>query len=127
MTKRLALLALLAGVLAAVPGPNDHAQAAFPGTNGRIAFVRYSLASPLEEVFMVSPASGLTANLTNDPLISETAPSWSPDGTRIAFARGGDQDDGLPFHIHAVTVSSGKTTQVTSGRVQDLMPTWQPL
>jgi TolB protein len=306
MTKRLALLALLAGVLAAVPGPNDHARAAFPGKNGRIAFVRYSLASPLEEVVMVSPTSGLTANLTNDPLISETAPSWSPDGTRvalqrsgpvdgiwvldpaaktmsfvphtdhgfhpawspdgnwiafsrdggadaelwkvradgsdltqltangdedwepawspdgtriaftregaggttsimtlasggggelavtpaggfdqapdwspdgqriafnrflpgdgnrvftvapsgkaltqvtfgggpkafndvhpawspdgtrIAFARGGDQDDGLPFHIHAVTLSSGKTTQLTSGRVQDLMPSWQP-
>ncbi len=34
MTKRLALLALLAGVLAAIPGPDDHAQAAFPGKNG---------------------------------------------------------------------------------------------
>ena len=40
MTKRLALLALLAGVLAAIPGSDDHAQAAFPGKNGRIAFVR---------------------------------------------------------------------------------------
>jgi hypothetical protein len=40
MTKRLALLALLAGVLAAVPGPHDSARAAVPGTNGRIAFVR---------------------------------------------------------------------------------------
>jgi Tol biopolymer transport system component len=213
MTKRLALLALLAGVLAAVPGPNDHAQAAFPGTNGRIAFVRYSLASPLEEVFMVSPASGLTANLTTNPLISETAPSWSPDGTRvalqrsgpvdgiwvldpvaktmsfvphtdhgfqpawspdgdwiafsrdggadaelwkvradgsdltqltanadedreaawspdgtrIAFARGGDQDDGLPLHIHTVALADGATSQVTGGKVQDLMPSWQPL
>jgi TolB protein len=307
MTKRLALLALLAGVLAAIPGPDDHAQAAFPGKNGRIAFVRSAGAGPLEEVFMVSPASGLTANLSNDPTTSDTAPSWSPDGTRvalqrsgpvdgiwvlevaagtmafvphtdhgfqpawspdggwlvfsrdgggdaelwkiradgsdltqltnnaaedwepswspdgtriaftregaggttsimtlasggggelavtpaggfdqapdwspdgkriafnrflpgdgnrvftvapsgkaltqvtfgggpkafndvhpawspdgarIAFARGGDQDDGLPFHIHAVTLSSGKTTQVTSGRVQDLMPTWQLL
>ena len=127
MTRRLALLALLAGVLAAVPGPDGHAKAAFPGTNGRIAFVRYSLASPLEEVFMVSPASGLTANLTNDPLISETAPSWSPDGTRVAFARGGDQDDGLPFHIHAVSLASGRTSQVTGGKAQDLLPSWQPL
>jgi hypothetical protein len=40
MTKRLALLALLAGVLAAVPGPHDSARAAVPGTNGRIALVR---------------------------------------------------------------------------------------
>ena len=71
MTRRLALLALLAGVLVAVPGPHDHA--------------------------------------------------------RVAFARGGDQDDGLPFHIHTVTLATGKTAQVTSGRVVDLLPSWQPL
>ena len=127
MTRRLALLALLAGVLVAVPGPHDHARAASGGTNGRIAFVRYTGGAPLEEVYMVSPASGLTANLTNDPATSDTAPAWSPEGTRVAFARGGDQDDGLPFHIHAVTLATGKTAQVTSGRVVDLLPSWQPL
>ena len=39
MTRRLALLALLAGVLVAVPGPHDHARAAsrhgHPGGAGR--------------------------------------------------------------------------------------------
>ena len=65
-------------------------------------------------------------NITNSPNVNEDRPAWSPDGTRIAFARGGDQDDGLPFHIHTVTLASGKTTQVTSGRVQDLLPAWQP-
>jgi TolB protein len=127
MTRRLTLLALLADVLVAVPGPHDHARAASGGTNGRIAFVRYTGGAPLEEVYMVSPASGLTANLTNDPATSDTAPAWSPDGTRVAFARGGDQDDGLPFHIHTVTLATGKTAQVTSGRVVDLLPSWQPL
>ena len=34
---------------------------------------------------------------------------------------------GLPFHIHTVTLASGNTTQVTSGRVQDLLPAWPPL
>ena len=46
MTKRLALMALLAGVLVAVPGPHDSAGAAFAGKNGRIAFVRAAGAGP---------------------------------------------------------------------------------
>jgi hypothetical protein len=71
LSRRLAPLALLAAVLAAVPGPHD--------------------------------------------------------GARLAFARGGDQDDGLPFHIHTVSLASGRTSQVTGGKVQDLMPSWQPL
>ena len=264
MAKRLALLALLAGVLAAVPGPHDSARAAVPGTNGRIAFVRSAGAGPLEEVLMANPGigPGPVVNLTNDPFTSDTAPSWSPDGTRvalqrsgptagiwildaaagtmgfvphtdhgfqpswspdgswiafsrdggadaelwkvrtdgshltrltnnaaedweaawspdgrriafsrflpgegnriftaapsgkgltqvtfgggptafndvhpawapdgtrIAFARGGDQDDGLPLHIHTVALADGSTSQVTGGKVQDLMPSWQPL
>ena len=73
-------LALLTGVLVAVPGPDDGARAAVPGKNGR-----------------------------------------------IAFARGGDQDDGLPLHIYTVALTDGSTSQVTGGKVQDLMPSWQPL
>jgi Tol biopolymer transport system component len=110
MAKRPALLALLAGALVAISGPHDAAWAAFAGKNGRIAFVRSAGAGPLEEVFMVSPASALTANLSNDPATSDTAPAWSPDGTRVAFARGSDQDDGLPFHIYTVTLGGGRTT-----------------
>ena len=40
LSRRLAPLALLTAVLAAVPGPYDGARAAVPGKNGRIAFVR---------------------------------------------------------------------------------------
>ena len=129
MARRLALLALLTGVLVAVPGPGHGARAAAPGKNGRIAFVRSAGPGPLEEVLLANPnaAPGPAVNLTNDPLTSDTAPSWSPDGTRIAFTRGGDQDDGLPPHIHTVTLATGTTTQVTTGPVQDLMPSWQPL
>ena len=32
---------------------------------------------------------GPVVNLTNDPFTSDTAPSWSPDGTRVALQRSG--------------------------------------
>ena len=70
---------------------------------------------------------GPVVNLTNDPFTSDTAPSRSPDGTRVACARGGDQDDALPLHIYTVALADGSTSQVTGGKVQDLMPSWQPL
>jgi hypothetical protein len=33
----------------------------------------------------------------------------------------------LLLHIHTVSLASGRTSQVTGGKVQDLMPSWQPL
>jgi TolB protein len=120
MTRRLALLALLTGVLVAAGGPHDHARAAFGGENGRIAFVRYTGAAPLEEVHMVSPASGLTANLTNDPATGDTAPAWSPDGTRVALQRSGPVEG-----IWVLEAASGAMSFVphTDHGVQ---PAWSP-
>ena len=56
MARRLVLLALLAGVLVAVPGPNDGARAAVPGKNGRIAFVRSAGAGPSRRCSWPTPA-----------------------------------------------------------------------
>jgi WD40-like Beta Propeller Repeat len=91
----------------------------------RIAFNRF-LPGEGNRIFTVAPnGKALTQRTFGGP--NDVHPAWSPDGTRIAFARGGDQDDGLPFHIHTVTLAGGRTAQVTSGRVQDLLPVWQPL
>jgi TolB protein len=120
MAKRLALLALLAGALVACPGPHDHAAAAFGGKNGRIAFVRFSDAVPLEEVYMVSPASGLTANLTNEPFAGDTAPAWSPDGTRVAFQRSGPIEGIWVLEVAAGTMSFVPHTE------DGFQPTWSP-
>jgi TolB protein len=148
MARRLALLALLAGVLVAVPGPNDGARAVVPGKNGRIAFVRSAGAGPLEEVLMANPsaAPGPVVNLTNDPLTSDTAPSWSPDGTRVALQRSGPTDHGfqpawspdgnwIAFNrfvpsrgnrIFTAAPSGKGLTQVTWGGPNDVHPAWSP-
>jgi TolB protein len=120
LSSRLAPLALLTAVLAAVPGPYDGARAAVPGKNGRIAFVRSAGAGPLEEVLLVSPASGLTVNLTSDPFTSDTAPSWSPDGTRVAIQRSG------PVEGIWVLDPVAKTMGFVPHTEHGFQPAWSP-
>ena len=56
-----------------------------------IAFTRgENLASPTEEnmdIYVLDVQTGTTRRLTQTPRAFETAPAWSPDGSRIAFAR----------------------------------------
>src|SRR3954471_13873083 len=70
----------LAGVLAvalflSLPAA---AQATFPGENGKIAFSRGG------DIWTMNPDGSGQLNLTNDAT-TQGSPSWSPDGTRIAF------------------------------------------
>jgi Tol biopolymer transport system component len=59
------------------------ASAAFPGDNGRIAFVRYSTTDG-------GVATALPGDTTATPLIQgATSPAWSADGTKIAYVRAG--------------------------------------
>jgi TolB protein len=64
--------------LAATP-----AEAAYPGSNGKIAFVRGS------DIWTSFSDGSAQANLTNNAQI-EDDPAWSPDGAQIAFTRYND-------------------------------------
>ncbi len=55
--------------------------------SGLIAFVGSSAESESAEIYVVAlDGTGLRA-LTSTPDVSEMAPAWSPDGTRLAFLR----------------------------------------
>jgi hypothetical protein len=89
MTKRptwlfaVALAATLLVTLAAEP-----AQATFPGSNGRIAFVRPDHGG--FDIFSADPDGSHLRQLTTfAPKHSAYAPSWSADGNRIVFVRDG--------------------------------------
>src|SRR3954447_8887580 len=67
-------LALLLGVPAT-------AHAAFPGQNGKIAFASGG------DIWTMNPDGSGQVNLTNDAA-TQGSPSWSPDGTKIAYDQG---------------------------------------
>jgi Tol biopolymer transport system component len=72
------------------------------------------------EVVDLSRYSALHIQFESDAL--HGPPSWSPDGTRIAFAA----DGGLDSEIYVLDLASGAVTQLTDNQAEDTMPDWGP-
>src|SRR5947199_2450444 len=86
--RRLTPLALALGLVpvAAIPLP---AQAAFPGTNGVLAFQLEAPASDhtQTDIYTIQPSGSGLKQLTATPDEHEFGPAWNAAGTRIAFWR----------------------------------------
>ena len=75
---------LLAALLAAGVAPPPAARAAYPGYNGLLAFT--TTRDGNDEIYVISPAGGVAQRLTDSTYTDDDA-VWSPDGTKIAFAK----------------------------------------
>lgn len=108
----------LAGLLALAGGTG--ARAAYPGTNGIVAFTS-TQGGGARHIFVTSPTG--IADLT--PVGStETSPSFSPDGREIAFTRGAP---GLPnSEIFVMNAAGGQRTPLTNTPTGNRDPTWSP-
>jgi WD40-like Beta Propeller Repeat len=101
------------------------AQATTPGTNGRIVFVRDVVGN--SEVYSMNPDGSAARRLTWTFFDDESAPDWSPDGSRIVYARFA-ADGGLP-RIWVMNADGSGQTQVTfSANTMggDYEPRWSP-
>jgi Tol biopolymer transport system component len=73
------MVGLMVGALAFTPA---RALAAFPGSNGRIAFEDFVT----HQIYAINPDGSGLAQLTHEPSDRHAfLPSWSPDGSRVLF------------------------------------------
>ncbi len=119
MVKRLSIVVAALAVLAATAvmfGSRtlEPAGAAFPGANGRIAYVG------AEGIYTTgSKGNGEAKNLAGN---RRTKPAWSPDGRRIAFERYTDED----ADIYKMKPSGKGKVLLTRGGQSGFDPTWAP-
>ena len=86
MRRPLGSVALLLGIACSLVFAGG-ASAAFPGTNGRVVFV--SNRDGNQEIYSANADGSDPRRLTTN-LVADTEPAYSPDGSKIAFTRGGD-------------------------------------
>ena len=73
------------------------------------------------DIFSMNPDGSDQTNLTNNPA-DDSAPAWSPDGTRVAFTsdRGGD------LEIFLMNADGSNQTNLTNNSADDAFSTWSP-
>jgi hypothetical protein len=100
------------------PGPAP----AWSPDSTRIAFARPTFAADgtfgLTDLWTVAPDLTGPVDLTNTPDVAEREPTWSPDGTRLAFVADGA--------IQVLDLATGTTVQLSPPGALDDEPAWSP-
>ena len=109
--------------LVAVPSP---AEAAYPGSNGKIVFERHVFepvdGQDIQIWTMNADGTGQTQLTTGDDLAFE--PEWSPDGTKIAYTRRPLGADHEQRHVRVMNADGTGDHQAIPA--WSYAPTWSP-
>jgi Tol biopolymer transport system component len=89
---------------------------AFPGANGKIAFVRYDEATDEGAIWVMDADGSNPVGLTSG--FEDDSPMWSPDGTKIAFQRDGVET----AQIWVMDADGSNQSHLVDGSV----PSWSP-
>ena len=121
----LSAVLLAVGMLLVLEGIKP-AEAAFPGTNGLIAFdsSRVTVTNPTgdREIYTMDPDGNGVTQLTNNTA-PDFSPAFSADGTKIAFV---SQRDGGAEEIYVMDSDGNNQTRLTNNAARDLAPAFSP-
>ncbi|MEP6920076.1 MAG: carboxypeptidase regulatory-like domain-containing protein [bacterium] len=97
------------------------------GLLGKIVFVSSSTTSSNVSVMNADTTGEINLNVLNNQCNSdaESGPTWSPDGSRIAFS---DCSNNINDDVNLYVMKSDGTgvTQVTNQPQQEIFPSWSP-
>jgi Tol biopolymer transport system component len=121
-----ALLASIALVFIAVAVVAS-AQAAFPGSNGQIAYQRLAFleSTPAGGLFAHAPTRGGAQRVLSGDASAE-APAYSPDGRLVAFAADLDSVAATRSRLYLMRADGSGIRQLTAGAQRDDHPSFSP-
>ncbi|MEO5822757.1 MAG: protein kinase [Vicinamibacteraceae bacterium] len=106
-------------VLGTLGGPTTYDTLALSPDERHVAVSMRSAGLLNLDIYVFDLATGNASRLTSHPG-ADTSPVWSPDGTRIAFAR---ETDGR-FSLHQVRIDGSGEETLTSDDVRRLPTSW---